>query len=93
MFYSFCSQLLVNIDLHCSLACLVALPITFFSKYGMCSLPKDSSMSTTLPNEPCFRRVRIVAKRGHSLRHGRLSVCISGGLFGRLSWNVMKIGI
>ena len=59
MLYSFCSQLLVDIGLRCSQVCLVALPITFFSKFGMCWLPKDTSMSTTLQYEPCFRRVRI----------------------------------
>lgn len=65
MLYSICSHLLVNIGLQCSQVCLVALLITFFGKFGMCSLPKDTGMSTTLPYEPCFRHVRIVAKRGH----------------------------
>lgn len=63
MLHSFCSQLLVDSGLQCSQVCLVALSITFFSKFGMYSLPIDTSMSTTLPYEPCFRRVRIVAKR------------------------------
>jgi hypothetical protein len=48
-------------------------------------LPKDTSMSVTLPYEPCFSRTRIVAKCGHSLLHGRLSIFVSAEPLGRFS--------
>lgn len=77
MLYALCSQPLVNTGLQCSQACLVALRMTFFRRFEMCLAAKRYQFEHNIAIRATLTRARIVAKRGHSLLHGHLSVFIS----------------